>query len=443
MKKRALGLVLSFCLVFSAVPFIAACTSSKGNSQASYDNGKVYFLCNKPEQIKQWEALAQLYTSQTGTPVTVFNASSGQYDVTLKSEMAKTNAPTMFQVNGPVGFSNWKRFCYDLTNTDVAKQITSEEYVLKDGDQIKGLAYAVETYGIMVNKKLLEKAGYQVSDINNFYDLAYIAQDIQSRKDQLGFVAFTSMGMDPSSSWRVTAHLANMPIYYEYKQDGIDSTDAIKGTYLPQFKQIFDLYLNNSTCLPTEISSKTADDATAEFMTDKAVFYQNGSWGYAKVAEKGDDNLAVIPLYIGADGEENQGLATGSENFWVVNSNSSPKDIDATLKFMYWLVTDPVAIKAIGGTTGAMPDGSIGMGNVMPFKQAIKPDNIFFRTADALEAQGKDNVKWCFSTIPSELWKTNLRSAMVTYASTESENGWANVVEKFVDGWATEAASSR
>jgi hypothetical protein len=48
--------------------------------------------------------------------------------------------------------------------------------------------------------------------------------------------------MDSSSDWRFKTHLANLPIYYEYKADGITSTDAIKGTYLDNYKQIFDLY---------------------------------------------------------------------------------------------------------------------------------------------------------------------------------------------------------
>ena len=34
---------------------------------------------------------------------------------TLMSEMGKSGAPTLFQVNGPVGLANWKDYCYDLT----------------------------------------------------------------------------------------------------------------------------------------------------------------------------------------------------------------------------------------------------------------------------------------------------------------------------------------
>ena len=92
-------------------------------------------------------------------------------------------------------------------------------------------------------------------DINNFETLKAVADDIQARldeiNDQFGYDlkgAFTSAGMDGSSDWRFKTHLANLPIYYEYKDKGIDSTDAIEGTYLDNYKQIWDLYITDSTC---------------------------------------------------------------------------------------------------------------------------------------------------------------------------------------------------
>ena len=79
--------------------------------------------------------------------------------------------------------------------------------------------------------------------------------------------------MDGSSDWRFKTHLANLPIYYEYKADGIDDTEAIKGTYLDQYKNVFDLYITDSTCDGSELFSlKTADDSRNEFVNGDAVF---------------------------------------------------------------------------------------------------------------------------------------------------------------------------
>ncbi|MGN0996016.1 MAG: extracellular solute-binding protein, partial [Candidatus Ventricola sp.] len=130
-------------------------------------DGSVYYLNFKPEQDAQWQELAKLYTEKTGVPVTVVTAASGEYETTLMSEIEKTDAPTLFQVNGPVGLANWTDYCYDLAGTDLVKHLTSDAFALKEGDAVKGVAYVVETYGIIANTKLLEKAGYTVADITN------------------------------------------------------------------------------------------------------------------------------------------------------------------------------------------------------------------------------------------------------------------------------------
>ena len=351
--------------------------------------GKVYYLNFKPEQDEAWQKLAAKYTEETGVPVTVVTAASGQYETTLMSEMAKSDAPTLFQVNGPVGLASWKDYCYDLSGTPLAGELTSDTYSLKDGDATLGIGYVIESYGLITNKSLLEKAGYSVDDIKSFADLKKVAEDITARKDELGFAAFTSAGMDGSSDWRFKTHLANLPIYFEYQADGISSTDAIKGTYLDNYKNIFDLYINNSTCDPAELAGKTGDDSRNEFLNNEAVFFQNGSWEY---------------------------------------NNLVGEDIQATLDFMYWCVTSEE------GTTAMAND----MGFVIPFKKAVESPNLFVKVDNAMTAAGKTPVAWNFSTMPSENWKNGVGSALTAYAA--GTGTWDAVVTAFVDGWATEAA---
>ena len=139
-----------------------------------------------------------------------------------------------------------------------------------------------------------------------------------------------------SSDWRFKTHLANLPIYYEYQADGIESTDAIKGTYLENYKNIWDLYITDSVCAPSLLSSKTGEDATAEFALGDGVCYQNGTWAYGDLSDNGmsDESLGMLPIYIGAEGEENQGLCTGSENYWCVNKNASEAEIKETIEYM-------------------------------------------------------------------------------------------------------------
>lgn len=437
---------LSAGLGVGAMAALAGCSGSdNATASAAEGSGKVYYLNFKPEQDEQWQELAEIYTKETGTEVTVLTAASGQYETTLKSEMAKTNAPTLFQVNGPVGLASWEQYCYDLDGSDVVNALTSDSYELHGSDdKIKGVAYVVETYGLIANTDLLEKAGYKAEDITSFAELKKVAEDITARKDELGFAAFTSAGMDGSSDWRFKTHLANLPIYYEYQADGIDSTDAIKGTYLDNYRQIWDLYINNATCEPSILSTKTGDDAVADFVTEKAAFYQNGTWAYADVEDLGADKLKMLPIYIGVDGEENQGLCTGSENYWCVNGKASEEDIKATLDFINWCVTSDEGKNAMAGAEGAMPSGADGMGFVIPFEGAPESanPNPFVEQDAAYTADGKTPVDWCFSTMPSEEWKNGVGSALTTYAANQTDDEWNKVVAAFVDGWATEYAAA-
>ena len=385
-------------------------TENKGDD-SSAAGGSVYYLNFKPEQDEQWQALAKTYTEQTGTKVTVVTAASGNYETTLMSEMGKSGAPTLFQVNGPVGLANWKDYCYDLSGTAVFNELTSEDYALKDGDSVAGIAYVIESYGLICNKTLLKEAGYTVDDIKSFADLKKVAEDITARSSELGFSAFTSAGMDGSSDWRFKTHLANLPIYFEYKEDGIGSTDAIKGTYLDNYRAIWDLYVNNSTCAGKDLAAKTGDDSRNEFLNKQAVFFQNGSWEYANLVGENkftDDDLAMIPIYIGVGDEANQGLCTGTENYWCVTSDEG---------------------------TSSMADD---MGFVIPFKNAKESANLFVQQDREYTAEGKTPVSWNFPTKPSEEWKNGVGSALTAYAADETDANWDAVVSAFVDGWATE-----
>ena len=418
----------------------AAAGGSDAPAPAASGEGAVYYLNFKPEQADQWVALAETYTKETGVPVTVVTATSGTYEQTLKSEMAKSEAPTLFQVNGPVGLASWKDYCYDLKDSAVYKDLSSDDFALiGDDGSVKGIAYVIETYGLIYNKKLLNDyinmdgaVITSADDIKDFATLKKVADDIQAKKDDLGIAgAFTSAGFDASSDWRFKTHLANLPLYYEYLADGITSTDAVKGTYLDNFKQIFDLYITDSTCAPTLLSGKTGEDSASEFALGEAVFYQNGTWAYNDIKdnEVADEDLGMLPIFIGADKEANQGLCTGSENYWCVNSKASEANIQATLDFLQWVV------ESDAGKNGLAKE----MGFVTPFStftEEYLPANPLVVIADEYVKKGTVSVSWNFTTMPSEEWKNQLGSAMLEYA--QGTGSWDAVVTAFVDGWATE-----
>ena len=430
--KATVGLV---AIAAMSLTGLAAC----GGSSADDGKGKVYFLNFKPETADQWVALAKKYTDKTGVQVKVQTAASGTYQQTLKSELAKSDAPTIFQVNGQVDYQNWKGYTADLKDTGIYNELNNKDSALKDGDKVVGVPYVVEYYGIIYNKDLLKKytelPGAKIKDakeINSFDKLKEVSDDMQAKKDQLGIKgAFTSAGFDSSSDWRFKAHLANIPLSYEFKEDGVTTQpETIKGTYLPNFKNIFDLYLKDSTTAPSQLSSKTGDDANSEFALGEAAFYQNGTWAWTDLQKAGmkPDQVGMLPIYIGAKGEENQGLATGSENYLCINAKASEADQKASKDFLNWVVTSDEGIKAL----------SEDMGFTTPFKtfDKVKSDNPLVEEAVEDSNSGKEQVAWNFTMMPSEEWKNQLGQAMLAYA--QGNGSWDDVQKAFVDNWKTE-----
>lgn len=419
---------------------LAACGSSTSGDDAK---GKVYYLNFKPEAADQWAALAKEYTKEKGVEVKVQTAASGTYEQTLKSEIAKTEAPTLFQVNGPVGYQNWKKYTADMSNTDVYKELTNQDVALKDGDKVVGVPYVMETYGLIYNKDILNKyfaldgaKATSMDEIDNFDTLKAVADDMQARKDELGIKgAFTSAGFDSSSDWRFKTHLANLPLYYEFKDDNVTEQPAtIKGTYLPNYKKIFDLYITDSTTDPTQLSAKTGDDANSEFALGEAAFYQNGTWAWTDLQKAGmkAESVGMMPIYTGVKGEEKQGLATGSENYWCINDKASDADKKATEDFLSWVITSDAGKKAI----------SQDMGFTTPFKtfDDVKFDNPLTEAAVEDQKSGTTQVSWNFTMMPSEEWKNKVGQALLEYA--QGTGKWDAVKTAFVDGWASEYEAS-
>jgi len=396
--------------------------------------GKVYYLNFKPEADAAWQALAAKYTEMTGVPVTVVTAASGTYSETLTAEMDKgASAPTLFQCGNKAGLDTWSDFMIDFTGSKVyAEQTTNDFNLFKETGEVAAIGYCYECYGIIVNKTLLEQSGHSLSEITDFASLKAVAEDIHARAAELGFDAFTSSGMDGSSSWRFSGHLANMPLFYEFRDDGVTAQPAtITGKYMENFKNIWDLYINNSATDPTQLASATGDQAEAEFGEGKAVFFQNGSWEYANLTGKfamSPDSLAMIPIYCGVPGEENAAVCAGTENMWAVNSQAAPEDIQATLDFLYWVVTSEEGTMMMAEQFGPIP-----------FKAAKPSTNVFFNDANAQLAAGKYVVTWAFNFTPNvDTWRAGVVAALTQYSAGGS---WDDVVSAFVQGWATQYAA--
>lgn len=423
--KKTLSIMLIVALALTSV-------FAQGAAEATATKGSVYWLNFKPESDATLQGLAAAYTAETGVPVKVVTAASGTYHQTLTAEMDKEAAPTIFVVGNAAGVKEWSEYCLDLKGTKIANELNTDAYNLYDADgKLCSIGYCYECFGIIVNTDLLAKAGYKLADIKNFATLKAVAEDIHARAEQLGFDAFTSSGMDGSSSWRFSGHLANAALYYESVADKWTEGPAeIKGTYLDNFKNLWDLYINNSAVSPKSLATG-GYDAKAEFGNAKAVFYQNGNWEYDALTSKfglKDSQLAMIPFYCGVEGEEKAGLNCGTENCWAINGKASDADIQATLDFMYWMVTSKTGTEKLAETFGAIP-----------YKKAVAPANVFLAQANQYAADGNYVMTWAFNYTPNvDAWRAGVVSAMNQYDADQTAANWEVVKTAFVQGWATQ-----
>lgn len=425
MRKKLLSVALCATMVAG---LLAGCgSSSKSEKTGSDSKGSVYWLNFKPEADEALQGIAKTYEKENGVKVKVVTAASGNYNSTLTSEMGKSAAPTLFVVGNQAAVKTWDDYCIDLKDTDVYKELSTDAFNLKDENgKVASIGYCYESFGIIVNKKLLKKAGYEITDIKDFASLKSVAEDIHKRADKLGFDAFTSSGMDDASAWRFTGHLANMPLFYEGRDDGWKEAPAeIKGTYLDNFKNVWDLYINNSKYDKKTLATG-GYDAEAEFKKGEAVFYQNGTWEYDALKKSiSDDDMQMIPIYCGVEGEEKAGLCSGTENCWAVNAKASKADQKATLEFMKWLVTSEEGTKVMAEQFGAIP-----------YKKAADSGNVFLKNANDLLEAGNYNVDWSFNYTPNvDEWRASLVAAMNKY---DAGGSWDDVKTAFVQGWATQ-----
>ena len=395
--------------------------------------GSVYYLNFKPESDEALQTVAALYTEKTGVPVKVVTAASGTYSQTLTAEMDKSAPPTLFVVGNANSVKDWSDYVIDLTDTPIANELNTDAYNLYDEDgKLVSIGYCFECYGIVVNPDNVIAAGHSMDELTSFEGLKAVAEDIHANADTLGFDAFSAPDMDDSSSWRYTGHLINLEYFYEEQASGAKWTEcppSLTGDYFDNYRNIYDLTINNSTTDPKDLATG-GHDPKNEFIAGKSTFFLTGSWDYADIAET-VPNATMIPYYAGVDGEENAGLNCGTENCWAINALASEEDQQATMDFLVWLVTDPEASRIAVDTFGAMP-----------YKSAVESTNAFLAAADEYAAAGNYVMDWATNYQPNvDEYRAAAVSALNAYNADPTDANWELVRTAFIVGWADQYAN--
>ena len=408
--KKAISLIASFLCALSCLT-MAGCGKKKTT--------EVYFLNFKPESATVYEELAKKYEEEKGVKVKVVTAAANGYEQTLKSEIAKSNAPTIFQINGPIGYDSWKDYCLDLKDSKLYDILSDKSLAIKDGNGVYGIPYVVEGYGIIYNNAIMKKY-FDLKDkkstltsadqINNFAKLKEVTEDMSKHLKELGLEGvFASTSLANGEDWRWQTHLLNVPLYYEFaeKENGKDATltglaaKEIKFKYKDNFEKLFDLYINNSITKPTLLGSKSVADSMAEFALGKVAMIQNG-------------------------------ICIGTENYLAINKKVSKELQDQSLDFLYWLFSSDTGKKYVAEKLNFITPFTT-------FSQDEQPDDplakeiVRYMNDDSLTT-----VPWIFTSFPSEAYKKEVGSALNDYV--QGDKKWEDVEKSITEKWKSERA---
>ena len=417
---------------------------------AAKKNGTVRYLNFKPEVASIYQELAEAYEKETGVKVIVETAANNSYEATLTSKMATKQAPTLFQINGPRGYANWKNYCADLSKTELYKHLSDKSLAITSGGKVYGIPYVVEGYGIIYNSAITDKyfalpnkaTKYKSMDeVKNFAALKEVCDDMQKNAAVIGIKGvFASTSLKAGEDWRWQTHLANLPVYYEFKNNKIDlasdATKKINFQYDKEFKNIFDLYLTDSVIPAKNVGIKTVDNSMAEFALEECAMVQNGNWAWGQISGVSGnkvkaENVKYLPIYTGVDGEESQGLCIGTENFFCINKKASKADQEATADFIYWLYSSATGKKYVTNKLGFIAPFDT-------FSDSERPtDPLAVEISKWMSKPGITSVAWNFTLFPSQTFKDNFGASLLRYA--QGSKTWAEVKESVVSDWAKES----
>ena len=445
MKTKFTAFFLSAALIFSCFS-LAGCTNKKNAAL-------VYFLNFKPESAAVYEEVANKYEAETGVKVKIVTAAANTYEQTLKSEIAKSNPPTIFQVNGPVGYDTWDDYCLNIKDSKLYGYLSDKSLAIHDDGGVYAIPYVVEGYGIIYNNAIMKRYFalpskktnfHDMSEIKSFDDLKKVVEDMTANKQKLSIEGvFASTSLSAGEDWRWQTHLLNVPIFYEISQKhkegdptlALLDADEITLKYTENYKKIFDLYLNNSITPKNLLGGKSVADSMAEFALGKVAMVQNGNWGWSQISGvKGNtvtaEDIKMLPIYTGIDGEENQGLCIGTENYLAINKNATAEQQKASLAFLEWLFGSETGKKYVTEKLGFITPF-----NTFTEKEA-PADPLAREITRYMKDENLKTIPWVFNAFPGEAFKKATGDALLDYAQGKKE--WDKVKSEIVKSWKSE-----
>lgn len=451
--KKILSISLVFILIFALV----ACSSveedldmdsdllstSEDNTQAQ-EEYLVYLYASSTELEDVYNNIAKAYEAETGVSVKIVTGNSESYFDSLSTELEKDEVPTIFEVDGYTNIDTWQQYARDLSDTSLYQSLGDTSLTLSSDQTVYAIPYDLKAYGIIYNEEILTRyfeltdrqtEVNSIDEINSYEKLEIVVEDMQSKTDELGIkgvFASTSFA-DDDSRW--SEHLAGISMYLEFSDNdsysdafsaGMNS-DEIEFSYSDNFKNIFDLYLNNTVSDISEASTMSINDAYSQFALGEVAMMQADTTVWSEINSIDgnvltEDTIKIMPIYLGVEDEENWGLSVGAESYFVINSSVSDESQQASIEFLEWLFTSD--------------EGKTYVSEELGFVSAFSTYDEYESIGDPLskeiyrymEKENVTSIPWTHTTFSNDEFKSSFTSSLSEYSSGNTT--W----DDFVDG---------
>ena len=173
----------------------------------------------------------------------------------------------------------------------------------------------------------------------------------------------------------------------------------------------------------------------AEFALGKVAMVQNGNWAWSQISGvKGNtvtaEDIKMLPIYTGIDGEEKQGICIGTENYLAINKNASAEQQKASLAFLEWLFGSETGKKYVTEK----------LGFITPFNTFTEKETPADPLAREITRYMKDEnlktIPWVFNAFPGEAFKKAAGNALLDYA--QGKRDWDKLKSDIVKAWKSE-----
>jgi len=401
-----------------------------GKDTAKGDQVTVDIFQFKVEIKDQFEDLVKVYEKENpDVKINVKTVGGGNdYGATLKTRFSSGEEPAIFNVGGPSAVDEYREYLADVSDTAAAKvALEGTLNTVTDGDEVLGLPYNQEGYGLIYNKRIFEEAGVNPDEIVTYEDLEEAVETIDKQKEELGLDAVFALAA--KEKWVIGNHLANIFFAPEFNNDALEAynADSIAFEKSDELKRHLDLESKYSA--QPILSLDYSQQVEQLFSLEKVAIIQQGNWIYNSVydmdPELAEEGIGIIPIPV--EGYEGR-IPAGVPQYWAINSKKDEKVVQASKDFLDWVYTSET------GKTAVLEDFKF-----VPAYEGYDTSKIsdpLSQTIYEYASEGNTIAGWVFQGTPTGWSEEVLGASMQKYLSGEVT--WEVMITEAQEKWEAE-----